>query len=186
VLLIRDTRLGHVQRTADQRMPSAGGISQGHRHLAQRDPAERTAVLAGRPGRISRGLRIGRLIHDQHPIPVIKAAGRPRRRDIREPLIVPDRPRQQVLQPVRPTVPHRLGDRPAVMVIQFHQQAADHLAAALPGLPPGKAPGHPSQQVRQQRRPGIIRYRGISDCRILVVSHKVIMIAAAAPTQLPI
>jgi hypothetical protein len=72
------------------------------------------------------------------------------------------------------------------MVIQFHQQAADHLAAALPGLPPGKAPGHPSQQVRQQRRPGIIRYRGISDCRILVVSHKLIMIAAAAPTQLPI
>ena len=28
---------------------------------------------------------------------------------------------------------------------------------------------------------GIIRYRGSSDCRTLIVSHKPIMIAAAAP-----
>ena len=27
------------------------------------------------------------------------------------------------------------------------------------------------QQVRQQRGPGIIGYRGSSDCRILIVSH---------------
>jgi hypothetical protein len=80
----------------------------------------------------------------------------------------------------------RFGDRPAVVIVQFHQQPADHLAAALPGLPPGKAPGHPSQQVRQQRRPGIIRYRGSSDCRILIVSHKPIMIAAAAFTRSPL
>ena len=83
-------------------------------------------------------------------------------------------------------MPHRLGYGPAVVIVQLHQQPADHLAAALPGLPPGKAPGHPSQQVRQQRGPGIIRYRGSSDCRILVVSHKPIMIAAAAPTRSPI
>ncbi len=61
---------------------------------------------------------------------------------------------QQVLQPVRPAVPGRLGDRPAVVIFQFHQQAAEHLAAGLAGLPPGKAPGHPSQQVRQQHGPG--------------------------------
>jgi hypothetical protein len=66
------------------------------------------------------------------------------------------------------------------------QQAAGHLAAALPGLLPGKTPGHLSQQVRQQRGPGNIRYRGISDCRFLVMSRKLIMITAAAPTQLPI
>jgi hypothetical protein len=90
-----------------------------------------------------------------------------------------------VLQPVRPAVAHRLGDRPAVPVVQFHQQAADQLAAGLPGLPAGKAPGHPSQQVRQQRGPGIIGYRGSSDCRVLVVSHKPIMIAAAAFTRPP-
>jgi hypothetical protein len=45
------------------------------------------------------------------------------------------------------------------------------LAATLPGLPPRKAPGHPAQQIRQQRGPGIIRYRRSSDCRTLIVSH---------------
>jgi hypothetical protein len=81
------------------------------------------------------------------------------------------RTRQEVLQPVRPAVPGRLGDRLAAMIFQLHQQPADHLAAGLPGLPPGKAPGHPPQQIRQQRGPGIIRYRDSSDCRILIVSH---------------
>jgi hypothetical protein len=76
-----------------------------------------------------------------------------------------------MLQPVRPAMPGRLGDRPAVVIFQFHQQPAEHLAAALPGLPPGEAPGYLPQQVRQQRGPGIIGYRGSSDCRILIVCH---------------
>jgi hypothetical protein len=66
---------------------------------------------------------------------------------------------------------------------QFYRTAI-HLAAALPGLPAGKAPGYLPQQVCQQRGPGIIGYLGSSDCRVLVVSHKPIMIAAAAPLLL--
>lgn len=97
--------------------------------------------------------------------------GRPYRRDVQHLLVVPDRTRQQVLQPVRPAMPGRLGDRLAVVIFQLHQQPAYHLPAGLPGLPPRKAPGHPPQQIRQQRGPGIIRYRGSSDCRILIVSH---------------
>jgi hypothetical protein len=96
-------------------------------------------------------------------------SGRPGRRDVQHLLVVPDRARQEVLQPVRPAVPGRLGDRPAVVIVQLHQQAADHLAAGLPGLPAGKAPGHPPQQVSQQHGPGIIGYRGSSDCRVLSV-----------------
>ena len=92
---------------------------------------------------------------------------------------------KKVLQPVRPAMAHRLRDRLAVVIVQFHQQPAHHLAAALPGLPPGKAPGHLPEQIRQQRGPGIIRYRGSSDCRILIVSCKPIMIAAAAPLRGP-
>ena len=183
VLFISGAPFGQVQSPADQRMPAAGGIGQGDRHLAQRDTAHGAAVLAGRAGRVARGLLIGRLIHDQHPIPVIEMTGRPGRRDVRNALVVPHRARQQVLQPVRPAMPGRLRDRPAVVIIQFHQQPAHHLAAALPGLPPGKAPGHLAKQIRQQRGPGIIRYRGSSDCRILIVSHKPIMIAAAAPLR---
>ena len=119
------------------------------------------------------------------PIPVIEVPGRPRRRDVQDLLVVPDCTRQEML-PVRPAVPGRLGDRLAVVIVQLHQQPDGHLAAALPGLPPGKTAGHPSQQIRQQRGPGIIRYRGSSDCRILIVSHKPIMIAAAAPTRSPL
>ena len=76
-----------------------------------------------------------------------------------------------MLQPVRPAVPGRLGDRPAVVILQLHQQPAEHLAAGLPGLPPGKAPSHPAQQVRQQRGTGTIGYRGSRGCRILIVCH---------------
>ena len=86
------------------------------------------------------------------------------------------------MQLARPPVPDRPGDRPAVMVLEFHEQAADHLCAGLPGLPPGKAPGHLGEQVRQQRRPAIIGYRGSSGCRFIVVFHKPSMSAAAAPT----
>jgi hypothetical protein len=171
VLLISGAAFGQVQSPADQRMPTPGGIGQGDRHLAQGDTAYGAAVLAGRSGRVARGLLIGGLVHDQHRVPVIEVTSRPYRREIQDLLVVPDRTGQQVLQPVRPAVPGRLGDGPAVVIVQFHQQAADHLAAGLPGLPPGKAPSDPPQQVRQQRGPGIIGYRGSSDCRILIVSH---------------
>ena len=144
VFLIGGAPFGQVQSPADQRMPAAGGIGQGDRHLAQRDAADRAAVLAGRAGRGARGLLIGCLIHDQHPVPVIEVTGRPGRRDVQNLLVVPDRTGQQMLQPVRPAVPGRLGDRPAVMILQLHQQPADHLPAGLPGLPPGEASGHPS------------------------------------------
>jgi len=132
---------------------------------------------------IGRGLLISRLVHDQHRIPIVEVTDRPRRRDVRNVLFVPHRARQEVLQSVRPAMAHRLGDRLAVVIFQFYQQPADHLPAGLPGLPPGKAPGYSPQQVRQQRGPGLIGYRGSSDCRILIVSHKPIMIAVAAPRR---
>ena len=148
------------------------------RPLYTSSPAAKAARIPRACARSSRApARCGLVANSTSSGIVIEVTGRPGRRDVRQPLIVPDRTRREVLQPVRPAMPHRLGDRPAVMVVQFHQQAADHLAAALPGLPPGKAPGHLPEQVRQQRGPGIIRYRDSSDCRVLIVSHKPIMIA---------
>ncbi len=52
VLLISSAPFGQVQSPADQRVPAAGGIGQGHRHLAQGDPAHRAAVLPCRADRI--------------------------------------------------------------------------------------------------------------------------------------
>src|SRR5436190_21202291 len=48
------------------------------------------------------------------------------------PGVIPDRTGQQMLQPVRATVPDRLGDAPAVAVLQIHQQ---------PRLSPDRRPG---------------------------------------------
>jgi site-specific DNA recombinase len=48
VLLISRAPFGQVQSPADQRMPAAGGIGQGDRHLAQRDTAHGAAVLPRR------------------------------------------------------------------------------------------------------------------------------------------
>ena len=50
--------------------------------------------------------------------------------------------------------PGRLGDRLAVVIVQLHQQPADHLAAGLPGFPQGKHPATcPSRSARHIRTP---------------------------------
>jgi hypothetical protein len=89
----------------------------------------------------------------------------------------------QVLQPVRPAMPDRPGDRLAVAVVSSISSPCTIWPQDCRVSRRGKAPGHPPQQVCQQRGPGIIGYRGSSDGRVLVVSHKPIMIAAAAPTR---
>jgi hypothetical protein len=109
VLLIGGACFGQVQSPADQRMPAAGGVGQRNRHLAQRDATGRAAVLRGRTDGVGRGLLISRLVHDQHTIPVIEMADRPGRRNVHHVLFIPDRARQEVLQPVRPAVPGRFG-----------------------------------------------------------------------------
>lgn len=43
---------------------------------------------------------------------------RPLRRDLRNPLVIPDRTRQETLRLAQSAMPHRLGRRPAVAV--FH------------------------------------------------------------------
>jgi hypothetical protein len=157
VFLIPSAALRQVQCPADQRMPAAGGVGQGDRDLVQRDTAHRAAVLAGRPGRVGGGFLIGGLVHDQDRIPVIELRNRPGRRRIQDLLVVPDRPRQQMLQPVRATVPGRLGEAPAVVALQLHQQPIHHLTGGLPGLPTRKTPRHLLKQVSQQGTSLVIR-----------------------------
>src|SRR6266568_3382815 len=79
--------------------------------------------------------------------------------------------RQQMLQPVRATVPGRLGDAPAVVIFQLHQQPVHHLAGGLAALPPRKTPRYLPEQVLQQDTRMVIRYRGSGGCRFLIVCH---------------
>ncbi len=103
------------------------------------------------------GLLIGGLVHHQYRGPVIEPRNRPGRCRIQDLLVIPGRPGQQMLQPVRATVPGRLGDAPAVAVLQLHQQPVHHLTGGLAGLPPRKTPRHLPEQVLQQDARLVIR-----------------------------
>jgi hypothetical protein len=91
---------GQVQCPVDQRVAAGCGEGQGDGDLAQRDPAHGRCAGGPRRPRLL-GLLIGGLVHDQHRVLVTQMADRPGCRRIEELLFVPDRPRQQVLQPVR-------------------------------------------------------------------------------------
>ena len=131
-----------------------------------------SGTAQGRADRVGGGLLIGGLVHDQYRVPVIEARNSPGRSRVQDLPVVPDRPGQQMLQPVRATVPGRLGDAPAITVLQLHQQAVHHLTGDLAGLPPRKTPRHlPEQVLQQQDTRLVIRYRGSSGCRFLIVCH---------------
>ena len=77
-----------------------------------------------------------------------------------------------MLHPGRALVPDRLGDSPAVVILQLHQQATNHVAAGQAGLPPGEARRDPRQQVIEQARVRTMVYRDISGCCVIVLFHK--------------
>jgi hypothetical protein len=75
-------------------------------------------------------------------MPVIEMPRRPYRRGVENLPLIPHSAPEQALQPVRTTVPGRLGDRPAVVIFQLHRKPGHHLPARLPGLPTRKTPRH--------------------------------------------
>ena len=77
-----------------------------------------------------------------------------------------------MLQPGRAPVPDRLGDTPAVVILKFHQQAANHVTAGEAGLSPGETWRDPRQQVLQQTRMPIMVYRDLSGCCVIFLFHK--------------
>jgi len=143
VLLMSGAPLGQVQSPADQRMPTAGGIGQGHRHLAQRDTTCRAAVGRRRPSSAEDfSSVVSSTISTPYPS---SRCGHPRRRDVQDPLVVPYNTRQQVLQPVRPAMPYRLGDWLAVMIACQFSRACSCLAStnSALGLPPSASSPEP-------------------------------------------
>jgi hypothetical protein len=121
---------------------------------------------------------IGGLVHDQHCVasvlvlPSGQVPGRPVRGGVQHQLLIAAGAGQQVLHPVRAGVPGGLGEGPAVVIVQFRQQAVHHVAAGQPGLPPGEARRDPRQQVLKQGSVPVMVYRGISGCRLIVLFHK--------------
>jgi len=121
VLLIRSAGTGQVQGPAEQRVPPAGRVRERDHDLAQGDSAGAAGVLAGRPGRVRGGFRVAGLVDDEYPVAAVAESGRgPAGGDVQHKLLVPHRSRQEMMQPARPAVADRLGDGPAVPVLEFH------------------------------------------------------------------
>ena len=124
----------------------------------------------------SSDLLVGGLVHDQYRVRSVLACGKtadgPACGGVQHPLLVAAGAGQQVLHPVRAGVPGGLSDGPAVVIVEFRQQAVHHVAAGEAGLPPGEARRGPCQQVLEQDSVPVMVYRGTSGCRVIVLFHK--------------
>ena len=98
-------------------------------------------------------------------------AGRTRRTLSHTRLLPAPHRRRQVLQPVRTAVPGGLGDGQQLRSSRSISRPLTIWPQHCRGSRRRKHPGHLSHQVRQQRGPGLIGYRGSSGCRALAVSH---------------
>lgn len=68
---------------------------------------------------------------------------------IADPVVVPHRPRQQVLHPIRGGVPGMLGDRPAVLAWQVRKQPTHERPGAAAWFHPREPARDPAQQLLQ-------------------------------------
>jgi hypothetical protein len=164
---------GQVQGTADQGMPGRDRVRQRDRDLAQGDAPGGPAVLAGRAGTVGGGLHIGGLIHDQDRVFAtpglvsMQLPDRPVRGFVQHRLVIAAGAGQQVLHPARAGVPGGLGEGPAVVIVEFGQQAVHHATARQPRLPAGEAPSDPRHQVIKQALVPAMVYRDSSGCRVI-------------------
>jgi len=69
-------------------------------------------------------------------------------------------------------VPGRLGERPAVAVLEPGQQPVHHVLAGQAGLTPGEAGRDLRHQVIEQPLVRVMIYAGTSGCRFSVLFHK--------------
>ena len=131
-------------------------------------------VLLGGTDRVGGGLGVTGLVNRQHHRPadlLRQVTGGPAGHGGQDLLGVPDRAGQQVLQPIRTAVTDRLGDGPAVLPRQLHQQTGDQVGERGPRLAAPEQAGHGSRQVLQQRAVIGMGYGRLDGRRVRVFRH---------------
>jgi hypothetical protein len=98
-------------------------------------------------------LEIPGLVDDQHRLGVAKALDQIGAEVIADPVLVPHRPAQQMLHPIRAGVAGVLSDRPAVLAGQVRKQPAHECPGPSAGLHPAEPARDPAQQLVQARLP---------------------------------
>jgi hypothetical protein len=184
---IVDPALGQVQLAVDDPVPGRGGVGQVDGDLGVVDLAGGAAVLATHPHRVGALLEIPGLVDHQHRGRVSQVLQQVVADVVADPVVVPDRPGQQVLHAVRGGLAGVLGDRPAVLTGQVRQQPEHQPPGPPPRLHPAEPARYPAQQLLQPRLPagGIDLYAVASGHRLIVGCSHNAMIDGGRPRPLP-
>jgi hypothetical protein len=136
--------LGQVQLAVDHPMPGTGGVGQVDGDLGVVDLAGGADVLALHPHRVSALLEVASLVDHQHRGPVSQVLQQVVADVVVDPVVVPDRSGQQVLQTVRGGLTGVLGERPAVLSGQVGQQPEHERPGASSWLDPAEPARDPA------------------------------------------
>jgi hypothetical protein len=163
-------------------MPAAAGVHQGDGDLGVLDPPGGAGVLALHPNRCRPLLEVAGLVHHQHRLRVAQVLDHVVAAVIAHLVVIPHRPGQQVLHPVRVGVAGVLGDRPAVLAWQLRQQAAHERPGPPPKVRPSEPTRDPAQQLVEQLLPagGVDVYAVACGHRLMFGPHNTRSSAVAA------
>jgi len=118
---VSDPASGHIQLPVNHGVPSIAGIHQVDGDLGVLDPAGGAGVLALHPNGGGALLEIPGLVDHQHRLGIAQVLHQVPTDVVADPVVVPHRPAEQVLHPIRGEVAGVLGDRPAVLARQVRQ-----------------------------------------------------------------
>jgi hypothetical protein len=127
-------------------LPRVTGIDQVDGDLGVLDPTGGAGVLALHAYGLGALVEIAGLVDDQHRLGVAKALDQVGAEVVADPVVVPHRPAEQMLHPIRTGVADVLGDRPAVLAWQVDQQPEHE----RPGSPAWLHPAEPARDPAQQ------------------------------------
>jgi hypothetical protein len=145
-LRIVDPSLGQVQLPVDQGVPGVTDIDQVDGDLGVLDPTGVPVYWRCTPTVWVPFFEIAGLVDDQHRLGVAKALDQVGAEVVADAVVVPHRPAEQMLHPIRAGVADVLGDRPAVLAWQVGQQPEHE----RPGPPAWLHPAEPARDPAQQ------------------------------------
>jgi hypothetical protein len=143
----------HIQLPVDRGVPGSAGVDQVARDLGILHPTGGAGVLALHPHRAGAFLEIAGLVDDQHRLRVAEILHQVGAHVVADPVVIPHRPTQQVLHPIRAGILGVLGDRSAVLAGQIRQQPAHERPGPPSRLHPAKPARDPTQQLFQAGLP---------------------------------
>ena len=139
-------------------VPAAGrGVGQEHRDLRVLDPPGRSRVLTLHSDRLGALLQVAGLVDHEHRTRIGQVPGRVSTHVVPRPVGVPDRPPEQVLQPVRGLVAGVLGDR--LYMLTGDNEATAKAIAEQTGIRNYRAevlPQHKADFVKELQQQGNI------------------------------